>query len=159
MQRRWKKSHIIGRHVNSAICRWSSATLPSSSQITIYYYCTIPPLRQCHCLLPYIAVLFTVSSASSALSFFFSFFNITPCKPHQHGWQLGTSSVPMLNWDYHLSNELSVSKSGDPGSVPITEILTDCLNEGNACDPLNFEPNLALNIEVAELINTKKGNA
>lgn len=65
----------------------------------------------------------------------------------------------MLNWDYHLSNELSVSKSGDPGSVPITEILTDCLNEGNACDPLNFEPNLALNIEVAELINTKKGNA
>ncbi|KAK8254641.1 ADP-ribosylation factor-binding protein GGA1 [Phyllosticta capitalensis] len=29
----------------------------------------------------------------------------------------------------------------------------------NACDPQNFEPNLALNIEIAELINQKKGNA
>jgi len=29
----------------------------------------------------------------------------------------------------------------------------------NACDPQNFEPNLALNIEIAELINSKKGNA
>ncbi|OJD14903.1 hypothetical protein AJ78_04788 [Emergomyces pasteurianus Ep9510] len=29
----------------------------------------------------------------------------------------------------------------------------------NACDPQNFEPNLALNLEVADLINSKKGNA
>lgn len=29
----------------------------------------------------------------------------------------------------------------------------------NACDPQNFEPNLALNLEVVDLINTKKGNA
>lgn len=29
----------------------------------------------------------------------------------------------------------------------------------NACDPQNFEPNLALNIEIAELINQKKGSA
>ncbi|OJJ47515.1 hypothetical protein ASPZODRAFT_63344 [Penicilliopsis zonata CBS 506.65] len=29
----------------------------------------------------------------------------------------------------------------------------------NACDPQNYEPNLALNLEVADLINTKKGNA
>ncbi|KAK8156438.1 ADP-ribosylation factor-binding protein-like protein GGA1 [Phyllosticta citrichinensis] len=29
----------------------------------------------------------------------------------------------------------------------------------NACDPQNFEPNLALNIEIAELINQKKGNS
>lgn len=28
----------------------------------------------------------------------------------------------------------------------------------NACDPQNFEPNLALNLEVADLINSKKGN-
>ncbi|KAI9729345.1 MAG: hypothetical protein M1834_006868 [Cirrosporium novae-zelandiae] len=29
----------------------------------------------------------------------------------------------------------------------------------SACDPSNFEPNLALNLEVADLINTKKGNS
>jgi ADP-ribosylation factor-binding protein GGA len=29
----------------------------------------------------------------------------------------------------------------------------------NACDPQNFEPSLALNLEVADLINSKKGNA
>lgn len=31
--------------------------------------------------------------------------------------------------------------------------------KGNACDPQNYEPNLALNLEVADLINSKKGNA
>lgn len=30
---------------------------------------------------------------------------------------------------------------------------------GNACDPQNYEPNLALNLEVADLVNSKKGNA
>lgn len=29
----------------------------------------------------------------------------------------------------------------------------------NACDPSNYEPNLALNLEIADLINSKKGNA
>ncbi|WEW55402.1 ARF-binding protein [Emydomyces testavorans] len=29
----------------------------------------------------------------------------------------------------------------------------------NACDPHNFEPNLALNLEVVDLLNSKKGNA
>ncbi|KAI5288256.1 hypothetical protein KEM54_005354 [Ascosphaera aggregata] len=29
----------------------------------------------------------------------------------------------------------------------------------NACDPQNYEPNLALNLEVCDLINAKKGNA
>lgn len=29
----------------------------------------------------------------------------------------------------------------------------------NACDPQNFEPNLALNLEISDLINTKKGSA
>jgi uncharacterized membrane protein YecN with MAPEG domain len=29
----------------------------------------------------------------------------------------------------------------------------------NACDITHYEPNLALNLEVADLINSKKGNA
>src|SRR5437764_3885687 len=29
----------------------------------------------------------------------------------------------------------------------------------NACDPQNLEPNLGLNLEVADLVNSKKGNA
>ena len=29
----------------------------------------------------------------------------------------------------------------------------------NAVDPQNFEPNLALDLEIADLINSKKGNA
>ena len=28
-----------------------------------------------------------------------------------------------------------------------------------ACDPQNFEPNLALNLEITDLINSKKGSA
>lgn len=28
-----------------------------------------------------------------------------------------------------------------------------------ACDPQNFEPNLALNLEITDLINSKKGTA
>ena len=28
-----------------------------------------------------------------------------------------------------------------------------------ACDPQNFEPNLALNLEISDLINSKKGSA
>lgn len=31
--------------------------------------------------------------------------------------------------------------------------------EVNACDPQNFEPNLALNLEITDLINSKKGSA
>jgi hypothetical protein len=27
-----------------------------------------------------------------------------------------------------------------------------------ACDPQNFEPNLALNLEITDLINSKKGS-
>lgn len=30
---------------------------------------------------------------------------------------------------------------------------------GHACDISHYEPNLALNLEVADLINSKKGNA
>lgn len=34
-----------------------------------------------------------------------------------------------------------------------------CSATVNACDPQNFEPNLALNLEIVDLINSKKGNA
>jgi hypothetical protein len=32
-------------------------------------------------------------------------------------------------------------------------------SEVNACDPQNFEPNLAVNLEIVDMINSKKGNA
>ncbi|KAL2013992.1 hypothetical protein VTN00DRAFT_1517 [Thermoascus crustaceus] len=41
----------------------------------------------------------------------------------------------------------------DPGLTPLQRAIH------NACDPQNYEPNLALNLEVADLINSKKGNA
>ncbi|KAF2144665.1 uncharacterized protein K452DRAFT_325174 [Aplosporella prunicola CBS 121167] len=41
----------------------------------------------------------------------------------------------------------------EPSMTPLQRYIM------NACDPQNFEPNLALNIEIAELINQKKGNA
>ncbi|KAL9625100.1 MAG: hypothetical protein Q9160_000829 [Pyrenula sp. 1 TL-2023] len=42
---------------------------------------------------------------------------------------------------------------GEPAQTPLQRYIY------NACDPQNFEPNLALNLEVADLINSKKGNA
>ncbi|KAJ5130800.1 uncharacterized protein N7515_006839 [Penicillium bovifimosum] len=41
----------------------------------------------------------------------------------------------------------------DPGSSPLQRAIR------RACDPQNYEPNLALNLEVVDLINSKKGNA
>ncbi|CAG8940229.1 unnamed protein product [Penicillium salamii] len=41
----------------------------------------------------------------------------------------------------------------EPGLSPLQRAIR------NACDPQNYEPNLALNLEVTDLINTKKGNA
>ncbi|KAJ6163962.1 hypothetical protein N7470_002634 [Penicillium chermesinum] len=41
----------------------------------------------------------------------------------------------------------------EPGLTPLQRAIR------NACDPQNYEPNLALNLEVADLINTKKGTA
>ncbi|KAJ6074917.1 uncharacterized protein N7446_002694 [Penicillium canescens] len=41
----------------------------------------------------------------------------------------------------------------EPGFSPLQRAIR------NACDPQNYEPNLALNLEVADLINSKKGNA
>ncbi|KAI9680854.1 MAG: hypothetical protein M1817_004294 [Caeruleum heppii] len=42
---------------------------------------------------------------------------------------------------------------GDPGPSPLQRYIQ------SACDPTNYEPNLALNLEIADLINSKKGNA
>jgi ADP-ribosylation factor-binding protein GGA len=42
---------------------------------------------------------------------------------------------------------------GDPGPTP----LQRCIQQ--ACSPENFEPNLSLNLEIADLINLKKGGA
>jgi hypothetical protein len=42
---------------------------------------------------------------------------------------------------------------GDPGPSTLQRYIQQ------ACSPENFEPNLAMNIEIAELINSKKGNA
>ncbi|KAF9892740.1 hypothetical protein FE257_001142 [Aspergillus nanangensis] len=41
----------------------------------------------------------------------------------------------------------------DPGFTPLQRAIR------NACDISHYEPNLALNLEVADLINSKKGNA
>ncbi|KAF2177913.1 VHS-domain-containing protein [Zopfia rhizophila CBS 207.26] len=45
---------------------------------------------------------------------------------------------------------------GGIGEPPTSQLQRFILN---ACDPQNFEPNLALNLEIADLINAKKGNA
>lgn len=39
----------------------------------------------------------------------------------------------------------------------VAPVLTAWLE--NAVDPQNFEPNLALDLEISDLINSKKGNA
>ncbi|KAI9847270.1 MAG: hypothetical protein M1837_002856 [Sclerophora amabilis] len=42
---------------------------------------------------------------------------------------------------------------GEPGLSPLQRYIQ------SACDPTNYEPNLALDLEIADLINSKKGNA
>jgi ADP-ribosylation factor-binding protein GGA len=42
---------------------------------------------------------------------------------------------------------------GDPGPSQLQRYIQQ------ACSPENFEPNLAVNLEIADLINSKKGNA
>lgn len=37
--------------------------------------------------------------------------------------------------------------------------MLTCGIKVQACDPQNFEPNLALNLEISDLINSKKGSA
>ncbi|KAF2835967.1 VHS-domain-containing protein [Patellaria atrata CBS 101060] len=41
---------------------------------------------------------------------------------------------------------------GEPPTTPLQRYIL------NACDPQNFEPNLALNLEIADMINAKKGS-
>lgn len=42
---------------------------------------------------------------------------------------------------------------GDPGPSQLQRYIQQ------ACSPENFEPNLALNLEISDLVNSKKGNA
>ncbi|KAA8566701.1 hypothetical protein EYC84_009234 [Monilinia fructicola] len=42
---------------------------------------------------------------------------------------------------------------GDPGPSPLQRYIQQ------ACSPENYEPNLAMNLEISDLINSKKGNA
>jgi hypothetical protein len=53
-----------------------------------------------------------------------------------------------------LSSDTSVRSGPSPASYMLLKKRID-----NACDPQNMEPNLALNLEVSDLINSKKGNA
>jgi len=62
------------------------------------------------------------------------------------------------------------SRAGVPATVhrtelqrligkPIPATWTDIISSiDRACDPSLFEPNLAINLEVSDLINQKKGN-
>ncbi|QSZ31457.1 hypothetical protein DSL72_001022 [Monilinia vaccinii-corymbosi] len=45
------------------------------------------------------------------------------------------------------------SMMGDPGPSPLQRYIQQ------ACSPENYEPNLAMNLEISDLINSKKGNA
>lgn len=42
---------------------------------------------------------------------------------------------------------------------PWSRVSADMIHAVNACDPQNFEPNLALNLEISDMINAKKGSA
>jgi hypothetical protein len=52
----------------------------------------------------------------------------------------------------------SASYVGGPQDV-VEYVCLHVIATVNACDPQNFEPNLALNLEIADLINAKKGSA
>ncbi|KAF2099959.1 VHS-domain-containing protein, partial [Rhizodiscina lignyota] len=54
------------------------------------------------------------------------------------------------------ARSLGQGRYGGFGEAPTTPLQRYILN---ACDPQNFEPNLALNLEISDLINAKKGNA
>lgn len=72
----------------------------------------------------------------------------------QHEWPPETASAALASLLKQRFRNISVCLiCPSDGSKELTH-LSD-----NACDPQNFEPNLALNLEVADLINSKKGNA
>lgn len=79
--------------------------------------------------------------------------------------------MPLLTWGYHRSNAQSVriyshiqrERDRLATCVEIHEYTNAdygvVVRIGQACDISHYEPNLALNLEVADLINSKKGNA
>lgn len=59
----------------------------------------------------------------------------------------------LLNQLNHNCSDISVKYSRNLHTNPADLYLE------NAVDPQNFEPNLALDLEISDLINSKKGNA
>lgn len=74
-------------------------------------------------------------------------------RPHPPGWPPEVASQILVSLRNQHCSDISV-RSSNPAQSPLSNYQKD-----NACDPSNFEPNLALNLEVADLINSKKGNA
>jgi hypothetical protein len=74
---------------------------------------------------------------------------------------LEAASVRMATRDRH-------GGFGEPPSTPLQRYISAYQSHScwpftdrpeNACNPQNFEPNLALNLEISDMINAKKGNA
>ena len=73
---------------------------------------------------------------------------------HQLEWLYGINSRGFLHQEPNYKD--SSVRHNEDGS---DRLLTACFSD-NACDPLsNLEPNLALNLEIVDLVNQKKGSA
>jgi hypothetical protein len=102
----------------------------------------------------------TVVSLSLAVSLFPSAFR-TNCARQTQTPTLEAASVRMATRDRY-------GGFGEPASTPLQRYIRPrpppCAPPaltpvGNACNPQNFEPNLALNLEISDMINAKKGTA
>jgi len=73
---------------------------------------------------------------------------------HPRGWPPATDMAGGGRLRHHRCSASYVRARNQAGgrSADLCSIV-------NACDPQNFEPNLALNLEISDLINTKKGSA
>lgn len=76
-------------------------------------------------------------------------------RQHPRGWLRETDTAHSARHQHHRYNALYV---GDPRFCCCGLALI-YLGIVQACDPQNFEPNLALNLEISDLINSKKGSA
>ena len=82
-----------------------------------------------------------------------TFLQPPPWRPLPRGMQPGTDSEPSEILLRHSCSDSSVRNS------LLSKKILLILDSENAVDPQNFEPNLALDLEIADLINSKKGNA
>lgn len=82
--------------------------------------------------------------------------------PAQHGGRLGAVCNQGSLWGFWRASANSIA-----ALYPYVEFIgrfTDehiilLIRPENAVDPMNFEPNLALDLEISDLINSKKGGA